>query len=81
MSAIPRTLSTGIAALAMLAGLALPALADRALVIGIDAYTLEKLALGGKSSAHDAVAITRLLTENLGFAAADIKVLTDGEAS
>jgi len=81
MSAVRRMLSTGIAAVAMLAGLALPALADRALVIGIDAYADRKLALGGKSSAHDAAAISGLLKENLGFAAANIRVLTDGAAS
>jgi hypothetical protein len=81
MAALRRTLSTGIAALALLAGPALPALADRALVVGIDAYADQKLALGGKSSANDAAAITGLLKDSLGYAAADIKVLTDAGAS
>src|ERR1700730_10149660 len=73
--------SIGIAAAAMLAGLALPAMADRALVVGIDAYSDAKLALGGKSSAHDAAAIAALLKDSLGYASSDIKVLTDDAAS
>ncbi len=74
-------LSIGVATAAMLAGLTLPALADRALVVGIDAYSDAKLVLGGKSSAHDAAAIAALLKDSLGYTPGDIKVLSDGAAS
>jgi hypothetical protein len=81
MGAACLRLSIGVAAAAMLAGLTLPALADRALVVGIDAYSDAKLVLGGKSSAHDAAAIASLLKDSLGYAPSDIKVLADGAAS
>jgi hypothetical protein len=63
------------------AGLAVPALADRALVVGVDAYADPKLAIGGRSSSRDVAAIVSLLKGDLGYRPDDIAVLADGEAS
>jgi hypothetical protein len=76
-----RTLSIGVAAAAIVGASAATALADRALVIGIDGYADVRLTLGGGSSAHDAAAIAGLLQDSLGYGTADIKVLTNGAAT
>jgi hypothetical protein len=75
--------------LAALAGLAaatlapLPALADKALVIGIDRYADSRLMLpgDGRSSAADAAAIAELLVDSLGYAKDDVRVLVDAAAT
>jgi hypothetical protein len=65
-----------------LAGLAAtPALADRALVIGIDRYADQKFGAAGTSSANDVAAIGALLTGALGYGASDVKLLTDEGAT
>ncbi|MEC9368486.1 MAG: DUF4384 domain-containing protein [Pseudomonadota bacterium] len=57
------------------------AAADRALLVGVDAYADEKLRLEMPSAINDVEAIKALLTSKLGFAAGDIKVLKDAEAT
>lgn len=84
MSLVRRFLaSTAAAALAAFAlgGAATPALADRALLIGIDAYADAGLGGGSGSSGRDLDAVSGLLTGTLGYGASDIKVLRDGEAT
>jgi hypothetical protein len=75
-----RSITTG--AVALLA-LALPAAAaQRALVIGIDRYTDQKLDIGGSSSTNDVLAMLDLIKSNAyGYSEADILVLTDGDAT
>lgn len=64
-----------------LAGLSAPALADRALVIGIDSYADAAIgAPAGGSSAKDVAAIQGLLTGSLGYTPDNIRVLQDGAA-
>jgi hypothetical protein len=60
---------------------ATPALADRALVIGIDRYADQKFGAPGTSSANDVAAIGALLTSALGYGASDVKLLTDEGAT
>jgi len=71
-------------AAAMLAcsGLTAPALADRALIIGIDVYQEASLTfhLGGASKA-DSERIHKLLTGSMGYREEDIKILRDSEAT
>lgn len=67
---------------ALAAGLAGPALADRALLIGIDSYLDTGLGyVASGSSARDVASVEALLTGRLGYAPADIKVLADAAAS
>jgi acetyl esterase/lipase len=68
-------------ALAGMLAAATPALADRALVIGIDSYADERLAVAGTSSGADAAAIIGLLTGSLGYAPADVKTLLNADAT
>jgi hypothetical protein len=58
-----------------------PALADRALLIGIDAYAESGLGLGGESSAADLTEMRKLLTGELGYGESDIAVLADRQAT
>jgi hypothetical protein len=59
-----------------------PALADRALVIGIDRYVDPKLDIGGESSAKDVGEIVALLRTNaLGYEDADIRILKNEDAT
>lgn len=75
-----RRLLAGAAFAAALA--ATPALADRALVIGIDRYNDSRIDVGGNSSAADVAEIVDLLRTNaLGYDEKDIRILKDGEAT
>jgi hypothetical protein len=58
-----------------------PALADRALLIGIDTYAESGLSLGGASSAADLAEMRELLTGALGYGDGDIAVLADRQAT
>jgi hypothetical protein len=66
---------------ATLAVLASPALADKALVVGIDHYQDARLVVAGDSSARDVESIIGLLKGELGYGGGDIKVLVDAGAT
>jgi metacaspase-1 len=69
-------------ALAVAAAMASPALADRALVIGIDRYSDPKLDIGGGSSGNDVEKIVGTLRGNaMGYDAGDIRILQNGDAT
>jgi hypothetical protein len=70
------------AAVLVCGGMTAPALADRALIVGIDVYQEASLtfALGGASKA-DSERIHKLLTGSLGYREEDIKILRDSEAT
>ncbi len=77
-----RFLLSGAAAAAMLAAAAVPALADRALLIGIDHYADSALGSAGLGTAgRDIAAVQRLLTETLGYGDSDIRVVANEEAT
>jgi hypothetical protein len=58
-----------------------PASADRALVIGIDDYSDQRLVSAEASAAGDAEAIAELLSGSLGYDPAAIRLLTDEAAT
>jgi hypothetical protein len=69
-------------AFAVLLGMGLtPALADRALIVGIDSYKDQTLSAQFQGSARaDATRIQSLLTNKLGYQASDIETLLDEQA-
>ena len=67
---------------ALLTTLATPALADRALIVGIDTYQAGPLSAQLQGGARaDAMRMQGLLTGTLGYLAGDIRLLLDDQAS
>jgi Caspase domain/Domain of unknown function (DUF4384) len=67
---------------ALLSAVASPALADRALIVGIDNYSASQISAELKGGARaDAMRMQELLTDKLGYQAGDIKLLLDDQAS
>lgn len=76
--------STGLRVIAALAGLAFagPALADKALIVGIDTYQEGKLSAELKGGARaDALRMQALLTGTLGYGQDDVRLLIDDQAT
>src|SRR5690606_19053420 len=77
-----RLLLSGAMSAALLATAAVPASADRALLIGIDHYADSGLGSAGLgSSGRDIAAMQRLLTETLGYQEGDIRVIANEQAT
>ncbi|MCC6006308.1 MAG: caspase family protein [Rhodobacteraceae bacterium] len=72
-------LARTLAALAALA--AGPAMADRALVVGIDAYLRDPAITPLSGAVNDARSIRRFLIEHAGYAPDEVLMLTDAEAT
>ena len=81
MARVARRFGLAAATLAAAIALSQPASADKALLIGIDAYADGGIgAPPGASAAADVAAIRGLLTQSLGYAPGDLQVLADQAA-